>query len=94
MGKDSIEWGTSSIYLAAAVMALGMEYNRVDKSDRRKMVFYFVTPEDKADLEKYFGNLKFDFELVERSWTNRSLNVNAVRMAESLQALKSIVHSI
>jgi len=93
MNKDN-EWGTSSIYLAAAVMALGMEYNRVDKTDRRKMVFYFVTPEDKADLEKYFGNLKFDFELVERQWTNRSLNVNAVRMSESLQALKSIVHSV
>ena len=93
MNKDN-EWGTSSIYLAAAVMALGMEYNRVDKSDRRKMVFYFVAPEDKADLEKYFGNLKFDFELVERQWTNRSLNVNAVRMSESLQALKSIVHSV
>lgn len=93
MNRDN-EWGTSSIYLAAAVMALGMEYNRVDKSDRRKMVFYFVTPEDKADLEKYFGNLKFDFELVERQWTNRSLMVNASRYAESLQALKSIVHSI
>ena len=93
MNKDN-EWGISSIYLAAAVMALGMEYNRVDKTDRRKMVFYFVTPEDSADLEKYFGNLKFDFELVERQWTNRSLNVNAVRMSESLQALKSIVHSV
>ena len=93
MNKDN-EWETSSIYLAAAVMALGMEYNRVDKSDRRKMVFFFVTPEDSADLEKYFGNLKFDFELVERQWTNRSLNVNAVRMSESLQALKSIVHSV
>jgi hypothetical protein len=93
MNKDN-EWGTSSIYLAAAVMALGMEYNRVDKSDRRKMVFFFVTPEDSADLEKYFGNLKFDFELVERQWTNRALYVNAVRMSESLQALKSIVHSV
>jgi len=91
---DKTEWGTSSIYLAAAVMALGMEYNRVDKSDRRKMVFYFVSPEDKADLEKYFGNLKFDFELVERQWTNRSLMVNAARYAESLQALKSVIHSL
>jgi hypothetical protein len=57
------------------------------------MVFYFVTPTDKADLEKYFGNLKFDFDMVERQWTNRSLMVNASRFAESLQALKSIVHS-
>ena len=92
MNRDN-EWGTSSIYLAAAVMALGMEYNRTDKSDHRKMVFYFVVPDDKSDLEKYFGNLKFDFEYVERSWTNRTLMVNAARYAESLQALKSVIHS-
>jgi hypothetical protein len=91
---DKQSWGTSSIYLAAAVMALGMEYDKCDKTDHRKMIFYFVTPEDKADMEKYFGNLKFDFELVERQWTNRSLMVNASRYAESLQALKSVIHSL
>lgn len=39
--KYKKEWGTSVINLAAAVMALGAEYNRTDKTDPRKMVFYF-----------------------------------------------------
>jgi len=90
---DKIEWGTSSIYLAAAVKALGAEYNRTDKSDTRRMIFYFVIPDDKADVERYFGNLNFDFESVERAWTNRSLMVNASRYSEALQSLKSVVHS-
>jgi len=91
--KDNNEWGTSTIYLAAAVMALGAEYVRTDKSDARRMVFYFTIPEDKAGLEKYFGNLKFDFDSIEAQWTNATLNVNAVRFSESIQRLKSIVHS-
>lgn len=90
---DKIKWGTSSIYLAAAVMALGAEYDSTDKTETRKMIFYFVIPEDKADVEKYFGNLRFDFESVERAWTNRSLMVNASRYSESIQALKSVIHS-
>lgn len=91
--NSNIEWGTSVINLAAAVMALGAEYSRTDKSEPRRMIFYFTLPEDKADLEKYFGNLKFDFDAVEKAWTNRSLMVNATRYAEALQSLKSIVHS-
>jgi len=87
------EWGTSVINLAAAVMALGAEYHRTDKTEPRKMIFYFVIPDDKADLEKYFGNLRFDFESIERAWTNRTLMVNATRYADALQSLKGIVHS-
>ena len=91
--KYKKEWGTSVINLAAAVMALGAEYNRTDKTDPRKMVFYFVLPEDTADLEKYFGNLEFNFDAVERAWTNRTLNGNLCRYADALQSLKSVVHS-
>jgi hypothetical protein len=91
--KYKTEWGSSTIGLAAAVMALGAEYNRTDKTDPRKMVFYFVIPDDKADMEKYFGNLKFDFESVERAWTNGTLMVNALRFSDALQRLKSVVHS-
>jgi hypothetical protein len=91
--REQVEWGTSTIYLAAAVMALGAEYSRTDKSDPRRMIFYFTIPEDKADLERYFGNLKFDFGSVEKQWTNQTLNVNAYRYANALQSLKSVVHS-
>ena len=91
--KYKREWGTSVINLAAACMALGLEYNRADKTNPRSMIFYLVVPDDKADLERFFGNLTFDFESVERSWTNRSLMVNASRYADAMQRLKSVVHS-
>ena len=82
-------WGTSTLGLAAAVKALGAEFVKVDKTDSRRMVFYFTIPKDTYDLEKYFGNLKF----VEIQWTNGNLQVNARRYFEALQDLKSVIHT-
>lgn len=90
---DTYTWGTSTLGLAAAVKALGAEFVRVDKADPRRMVFYFVIPKDTYDLEKYFGNLKFNFSSVEIQWTNGNLQVNARRYFEALQDLKSVIHT-
>lgn len=90
---NDYKWGTADFYLAAAVMALGAEYDSADKSDPRRMIFYFVIPEDKALLEQYFGTYKFDFQSVEREWVNGALQVNAQRYANSVKTLKSIIHS-
>ena len=90
---NSKEWGSSTLGLAAAVKALGGEFVRVDKSDSRRMIFYFTIPKDTYDIEKYFGNLKFDFSAVEIQWTNGNLQVNARRYFEALQDLKSVIHT-
>jgi hypothetical protein len=90
---NSKEWGSSTLGLAAAVKSLGAEFVRVDKSDSRRMIFYFVIPKDTLDLERYFGNLKFDFSSVEIQWTNGNLQVNARRYFEALQDLKSVIHT-
>ena len=87
------EWGTKTLGLAAAVKALGAEYRGVDKSDPRRMEFFFAIPKDTYDLERYFGNLKFDFQSVEIQWTNGNLQVNARRYFEALQDLKSVIHT-
>jgi hypothetical protein len=91
--NNSSDWGTSTLGLAAAVKALGAEFTKVDKTDSRRMVFYFAIPKDTYDLEKYFGNLKFDFSAVEIQWTNGNLQVNARRYFEALQDLKSVIHT-
>lgn len=90
---DNNIWGTSTLGLAAAVKALGAEFTKVDKSDQRRMIFYFTIPKDTYDIEKYFGNLKFDFSSVEIQWTNGNLQVNARRYFEALQDLKSVIHT-
>jgi hypothetical protein len=90
---NSKEWGTSTLGLAAAVKALGAEFVKVDKTDQRRMIFYFAIPKDTFDLERYFGNLKFDFSSVEIQWTNGNLQVNARRYFEALQDLKSVIHT-
>jgi len=90
---DRIEWGTSSLGIAASVLALGADYVRTDKTDHRRMVFYFAVPNDKAHIERYLGNFKFDFELVEREYTNGNLWVDAKRLVQAMQDLKSVIHS-
>lgn len=87
------EWGTSVLGLSAAVLSLGAEYVRADKSDSRKIVFYFKTPEDKSGLEASFGRYNFNFEHVETEWTNEKLQVNATKYFAALQRLKSVIHS-
>ena len=91
--EDRYKWGSSTLGLVAACIALGAEYHSADKSESRRMIFYLTVPEDKAALEKYFGNVKFDFETVEREWTNGTLQVNAKRYFQALADLKSVIHS-
>lgn len=93
MINDQKEWGTSVLGLGAAVLSLGAEYVRSDKSDSHKIVFYFKTPKDKSGLEASFGRYNFEFDNVEAEWTNERLQVNATKYFAALQRLKSVIHS-
>lgn len=91
--NDEAEWGTKTLGVAAAVKSLGALYQRTDKTDPRNMVFYFTTPKDKSGIVSLLGALRFNFEDVERDYTNGRLKVDAKAFYQALQDLKSIIHS-
>lgn len=92
--KDDHEWGTRDIGLAAAVRALGAEYDGADKNDPRKVEFFFKSPEDKSGFAEAIGEpLTFDFHLVEIQWMNDDLKVSARKYFTALRDLKSVIYS-
>lgn len=93
MTEHNGEWGTSVLALAATVKTLGAEYVRTDKTIPRSMVFYFCAPTDPTGLDKILGTLNFNFDEVERDFTNGKIRVNPKLYYNSLQDLKSVIHS-
>jgi hypothetical protein len=90
---NKYEWGTPTLGVAAAVKSLGAKYVRTDKTNPRSMVFYFCVPEDTSGLDKILGELHFTFDDVERDYINKDLRVDAQTFYQSLQDLKSVIHS-
>ena len=88
---------TKDIYLAAAWMALGAKYERVDKTDPRHQVFYFssenklVFPKNQYDSEIRVSGV--DLDDVEKNWANGTLSGNLYEFSRALQRMKSIIHS-
>jgi len=76
---------TTDIYLAASLMSLGATLESVDKSDPRHMVFEL----DNSDT----GNLDSNMDLWENQYVNGVLMVNAFKFKDSIQRLKSVVHT-
>lgn len=91
---------TSDIYLAAALMSLGAKLEETDKEDPRHMVFDFALEPPKFDspaLQAAVENGKTEPDDIlkgyEKLWANSELMVNAVKFAEAIKRLKSIVHT-
>lgn len=73
------EFMTKDIGLAAVI--LSKDYGsliRVDKADPRRMKFIFSG---------------FDLANVERTWTNRKIEVNAADFFDAIRKMKSIIHA-
>jgi len=72
---------TKDIYLSAIFIALGGHYSHADKSDPRHQVFYFR------------DNGRVDFDKVTSEYVNGVLMINASAYKESIQRMKSVIHS-
>ena len=85
---------TKDIYLAAAFLAVGAEYDSVDKTDERHMEFYF-TPRKVGEHIALSGLeiVTQDLDFIEAQWVNKLLMVNAVEYADAIKRMKSVVHS-
>lgn len=91
---------TTDIYLAAALMSLGAKLDNVDREDPRHMEFQMMLEPVKfespvltnavnaPDPEKALTLLEY-----EKCWMNGELMVNAVKFAEAIKRMKSVVHS-
>jgi len=73
---------TKDIYYAAIVIAMGGQYSHADKTDPRHQIFHFI------------DNDRVDFDKVRSEYVMGSLMVNAAAFKESLQRMKSEIHSI
>lgn len=82
---------TKDIYFAAALLALGAEYDSVDKTDSRHMEFYFIPRSSNSDVIPSFPAQ--DLDAIETQWVNKTLVVNAVEYSEAIKRMKSVVHS-
>lgn len=92
---------TTSIYFAAALLALGAKLEKTDRTDPRHMEFHFSSPMRNAPPALSGTgtvNLPFtqvptlDLDKLETEWVNRTLQVNAYDYAEAIQRMKSVVH--
>jgi hypothetical protein len=85
---------TSDIYFAAALSALGAVLDDVDKSDSKHMKFTFTPRTAESFAAKETAAIATqDLDFIEKQWVNETLILNAVRYAEALKRLKSVVHS-
>jgi len=86
---------TKDIYLAAAWMASGAKYEKVDKTDPRHQEFYFssTNEEPTPDGSMVLVLKVVNMEEIKEQWVNAELMVNAVQFKEALQRMKSIIHS-
>lgn len=94
---------TTDIYLAAAFLSLGAILEGIDRTDPRHMVFSFSDGSNSTmingqSVTTIVSGVTTDFSVYnldvwERSWANRTLNVNASSYAEAIRRMKSLVHS-
>ena len=84
---------TKDLYLASAFLSLGAEYNGVDKTDSRHMIFHFLPRKvSTGELSKIDVPTQ-DLDDIETQWVNGNLLVNAVAFADAIKRMKSVVHS-
>lgn len=97
---------TTDIYLAAALMSLGAKLEDVNRDDPRHMEFKMeIEPpkfESKVLIDAVSSNAAVQTVQIstspsltdyEKSWMNGELMVNAVKFAEAIKRMKSVVHS-
>lgn len=100
---------TSDIYLAAALMSLGAKLDHVNREDPRHMEFGMDLEPQPLKFESTVLNdainpavasgtvvalaPKIDLIEYEKKWMNGELMVNAVRFADAIKRMKSVVHS-
>jgi hypothetical protein len=85
---------TKDLYFAAALLALGAEYESADRTDPRHIEFYFSP-------KKVGGNIALsgaeivtqDLDFIESQWVNKTLVVNAIEYSDAIKRMKSIVHN-
>jgi hypothetical protein len=85
---------TSDIYFAAALLSMGGKISSVDKSDERHMKFTIA--QDHSEFKTLVANPAqnpIDFDAMERMWANGTMVVNAVAYKNSIQQMKSVIHS-
>jgi len=75
------KFSTKDIYLAAAIIALGGQYDGADKSEPRHMKFMFA-------------DNGVDYDDIHTQWVNSTLKINAVAFKNGIQQMKSVVHSV
>lgn len=89
---------TSDIYFTAALIALGAKLDSVDKSDPRHMQFTVVRQgyefqSDNLPEGSAVASMQIDLEEYEKQWVNGTLIINAVAYKNSIQQMKSVIHS-
>ncbi len=100
---------TSDIYLAAALMSLGAKLDNVDRDDPRHMNFkmemivpsnvtttpipQFSSPTLSSASVTVTSEPINQLSDYEKKWMNGELLVNAVKFAEAIKRMKSVVHS-
>lgn len=100
---------TTDIYLAAALMSLGAKLDKVNRDDPRHMEFQMelerpstvtVTPAPQFSSPTLTNAVQTPDPIktitlsdYEKSWMNGELMVNAVKFAEAIKRMKSVVHS-
>lgn len=73
---------TRDFWLATFYIAAGGKYERADKTDLRHQVFHF-SPVDGVDYEQ-----------IKQDYINGTLLLNAVKVKEANQRMKSEIHSV
>lgn len=84
---------TSSIDLAASLMALQYELVKVDRTDPRRMEFHFE-PSKPLPASGNLGELvKISMEDVKLKLANKTLTLNAQDVFDAMRRMKSLIHS-
>jgi hypothetical protein len=84
---------TKDIYFAAALLALGAEYESADRTDPRHVEFYFSPRKAKTGALATLEIATQDLDAIEAQWVNKTLVVNAIEYSEAIKRMKSIVHN-
>lgn len=81
MPTELKEFWTKDLYLAAAILAFGGILDKIDRTDRRHMKFYFR------------GN-GLVLEELESDWTNGKVEGNLLAFATGIRRMKSEIHKL
>lgn len=86
---------TTDIYLAAALMSLGAKLDKVNREDPRHMEFQMqmTPPTFQSPVLAEASKVEANLETYEKQWQNGDLLVNAVKFAEAIKRMKSVVHT-